>query len=242
MARTSSMGTKTMLARLLFQERITGNDDEIAQTHETNRQSAVKEILVHVFLMSKFKFFPGMLTVEKAENQYLIASGNDEADHCAPGQIMSGSQAIQKLLGTSDDLQLILENLFAKTDEIDLKFNMADSRAEENGLRDAFGSACNHVARVGKFARFNRAFEFYQHIDTAYSLYKTQGLQAITNAINIQRAKLQAGEPLKGTTRQELISILQNYQSKLASSSNSLETVQGLFPEDLWRDYRAIAP
>ncbi len=234
------MGSQTRLARMLFQERITGTDREIAMVHEVNRQSVVKEVLVHVFFMAKFRFIPGVVTVEKAENQYLVSHGNDEAAHCAPGQILSGAQSIQSLLTASDDLQLIVENLFAKTDGIHLKFNMADSRAEENGLRSAFGNACNNVANGGRNARFNRAEAFYPYIDSAFNLYKIQGAMAFNNAINIQRQKMRRGEPLQGATRAELIFILETYQSKLASSLNTFETVLGLFPEDLWRDYRAI--
>ena len=147
--RTSSMGTKTRLAGLLFQDRLTGTDEEIALSHETNRQSAVKEILVHIFLMAKFRFFPGALIVREAKNQYLFAHDDDQAAHCAPGQMESGSQTVQTLITKSDDLQLLLENLFAKTDEMHGRFNKADSRAEEEGLRAAFGNACNQVAEQG---------------------------------------------------------------------------------------------
>jgi hypothetical protein len=238
--RTSSMGSERRLAGMLFQERIFGTDAEIAAVHETNRQSVVKEVLVHVFFLAKFGFIHGAVTARKAQNQYLVATGNDQAAHCAPGQIMAGTQTIQSLINGSDDLQLVVENLFAKTDEIHLKFNMADSRAEENGLRAAFGSACANAANASRTTRFNRAEEFYPYIDAAYAVYKTQGTMALTNALNIQRQKLQRGEPLKGATRQEMISILEGYRSKLSSSLNSLETVQGLFPEELWREYREL--
>lgn len=234
------MGSQSRLSRMLFQERLTGTDRDIALAHEANRQSAVKELLVHLFFMAKFRIVSGMVTVMKAENQYLVAHGNDEAAHCVPGQILSGAQSIQSLLTASDDLQLIVENLFAKTDEIHLKFNLADSRAEENGLRQAFGIACNNVVNAGRTARFNRAEEFYPFIDSAFGLYKTQGIMGFTNAINIQRQKMQRGEPLKGATRAELIFVLETYRSQLMSSINTLETIQGLMPEDLWRDYRAI--
>jgi hypothetical protein len=234
------MGSERRLAGLLFQDRITGTDAEIAMVHEVNRQSVVKEVLVHVFFMAKFGLISGALAAQKAANQYLVAHGNDEAAHCAPGQIIASTQSIQSYLSASDDLQLEVENLFAKTDEIHLKFNMADSRAEENGLRTAFGNACNAVANAGRTIRFNRAEGFYSHIDTAYGQYKSQGVMAMTNAINLQRRKLQRGEPLQGATRPELIRILEGYRAKLLASLNTFETVLGLDPEELWRAYRAI--
>lgn len=238
--RTSSMGSERRLANLLYQERITGTDAEIAMVHEVNRQSVVKEVLVHVFFMAKFGLISGPLTSIKAANQYLVAHGNDEAAHCTPGQIVASTRSIQSYLSASDDLQLEVENLFAKTDEIHLKFNMADSRAEENGLRMAFGNACNTVANAGRTVRFNRAEDFYSHIDAAYAQYKSQGVMAMTNAINVQRRKLQRGEPLAGATRPELIRILEGYRTKLTSSLNTFETVLGLDPEELWREYRAL--
>lgn len=238
--RTSSMGSERRLANLLYQERITGTDAEIAMVHEVNRQSVVKEVLVHVFFMAKFGLISGPLTAIKAANQYLVAHGNDEAAHCAPGQIVASARSIQSYLTASDDLQLEVENLFAKTDEIHLKFNMADSRAEENGLRTAFGNACNTVANAGRTVRFNRAEDFYAHIDAGYAQYKSQGVIAMANAINIQRRKLQRGEPLAGATRPELIRILEGYRTKLTSSLHTFETVLGLDPEELWREYRAL--
>ena len=117
---------------------------------------------------------------------------------------------------------------------------MADSRAEENGLRTAFGSACNAAANAGRTVRFNRAEDFYSHIDSAYGQYKTQGVLALNNAITIQRRKMQRGEPLAGATRPELIRILEGYRTKLMTSLNTFETVMGLDPEELWREYRAI--
>ena len=235
--RSSSMGSARRLARLLSQHQMTGTDKEIALAHEVNRQSAVKEILLHVFLMSNYNLLPGTLQVRKAENQYLVATGDNEAAHCAPGQIWSGSRTIQSLITGSDDLQLAVENLFARTDSIHLRFNMADSRAEENGLRAAFGDACLQVARVGRSAKFNRAEVFCQYVESAFNLYKVQGIRAFQRAIGIQTAKFEAGEPLKGTTRPELITILKEYKARLESSISSLETVILLYPEDIWRDY-----
>jgi hypothetical protein len=234
------MGTRATLARLLSQERITGSDQEIALAHEFNRQNTVKQVFVHLFLMAKFGFLPGPLTVEKAENQYLYAHGDDQAAHCVPGQMVLGTQAVQKLITASEDLQLIVENLFANTDEIHSRFNKADSRAEENGLRAAFGDACNFIVRVGRYARFNRAVQFYPYIDEAFSQYKMNGIPAFDQAIAIQRTKI--AEPLVGVTREELIAILEWYRWQLETSIISLETVQGLYAEDLWRDYRAMVP
>lgn len=234
------MGSKHRLSQMLSQSPITGTDEQIAIVHETNRENVVKQVLLHVFFLSKFKFINGQVTTEAAESQYLTAHGLNQAAHCVPGQVMFNGDSIQSLITNSDDMQLVVENLFGNTDDIHARFNIADSRAEENGLRAALGNACNSASMAGKIARFNRAEEFYHYLDGAYQLYKTQGVAAFNTAINIQRTKMQSGSELTGTTRREVIFILETYRATLSSSLVTLETVQGLFPEDLWREYRSL--
>ena len=233
--RTSSMGSKTRLARMLSQERITGTDQEVAFTHEINRQSAVKEILLHVFMMSKFDLIGTVLTVGEARSQYLRARGTDQAAHCAPGQIFHAGIPIQQLI-PDDDLELTVENLFAKTDAVDARFNKADSRAEENGLRAALRDACNTVAQQAKNARFNRAVEFYPHIHSAFNVYRTAGVRAFRQAAVRQQTLATAAD---AASRGAIISILNYYSNRLSTADSSLETVLGLFPEDVWRAYAA---
>lgn len=238
--RTSSMGGKTMLARLLSLGTIAGSLEEIANAHEINRQSAVKQILVHVFFMSKFDIIDANMTVGKAESQYFRATGDNEAAHCSPGQILHNGTPIQKFLTLSEDLQITVENLFGKTDNLHKKFNQADSRAEENGLRRALLSACSDVARAGKTIRFNRVFQIYGHLSAAFGTYRSQGLIAYQNAILRQRTLIREGNPSKAETRRERIAILECYAKHLRGSSCSIETVLGLFPEDIWREYASI--
>jgi len=239
--RNSTLGSKSALSKILFQERITGNDQQLANTHEINRQSVVKEILVRVFLMSKFKILTPNLTVHAATTQYFRSSADDaeQAAHCAPGQLQHMGRDIQTLL--PDNLRRPLEDLFGKTDGFPARFNVADSRAEENGLRDAFCNACNRVARLGEHARFNRAFEFYPHIDSAFAFYKMDGINAFQTAITKQRTSMLSPTDTKAASRGTWIFILEAYMATLSASSNSLETVQGLFPEDLWRQHSKIA-
>lgn len=238
--RTSAMGSRSTLSRFLFQNRITGTVKEIATAHEVNRQNVVKEILVHVFLMAKFKILTGATTVGEAQSQYISGHGADQAAHCVPGQIRANGQAIQNLLTASDDLHVALDNLFGATDEIDANFNKADSSSESSGLRTAFGNACNLAARSGAIARFNRAYEFYPYINTAFTRYKAEGMQGFRAAIANQQSLI---SPAKDdvNSRRERIFITETYLATLASAPTTLETVMGLYPEDLWREYRQIA-
>jgi hypothetical protein len=237
------MGPRSRLARFLFQAPITGTDREIAAFHETARQNDVKQILLHVFFLSKYRFIQGTLVPGPAQNQYIGATGVNQAAHCVPCQILSGGQALQRLITRADALEIELENLFADTHDIHLKFNRADKSSEDRGLTTAFAAACNQVASVARFARFGVVEQMLHYIDEAYMVYKTQGLAAFDRAIAAQRAEMMAGKPLSGTTRQEVISILEIYRNTLQTSQhvNTLDTVQGLFPKDVWDDYSALA-
>lgn len=238
--RTSSMGSKTMLSRLLSQEPITGSDADIANTHEVNRQSTVKEIIIHVFFMSKYRLIGAPLSVGEAKSQYYRATGLSQAAHNAPGQILEGNSPIQESLTASDDLQLTVENLFGKTDDIHAKFNKADSRAEENGLRNALCLACNYIAREARTARFGRIELVYPSFASAFDIYKAAGTQAFRAAASRQRALMKPNHQDDIESRQETIDILNLYLSSLARSHSDHDTVLGLFPDDIWRQYAAV--
>jgi hypothetical protein len=235
--RISSMGSKDTLAKYLSLQKITGTTEEVANTHEINRQSMVKEILLHTFLMSKYGLIDTELTVGEARNQYFRATQNNQAAHCAPGQIFYKELPIQDYITASDDLRLTVENLFARTDDIETKFNVADSRAEENGLRNALLFACRGVAESGKKTRFNRAEQFLPQINAACATFKSLGIAAFRTAIQRQRALMTPSSTVSAADRQETIRILECYMHHLQTSVNSLDTVLGLFPEDVWRMY-----
>ena len=250
MARTSSLGSQYRLQRLLTQERITGTLEEVAAAHETNRQNVVKEILVHMFLMSRFGLFktpppapaPLPLRVEGAENQYFWSTGGDNAAHCAPGQIYCGADTVQKRITTNDDLEMAVECLFAKTDGIELRFNAADSSAEGHGsgnrLRRVFGDACFQAARVGEFTRINPQIGFSHVIEPIFRTYQQQGVMALDQAITAEQQEIARGSAtVKGVPRQDIIRILQVYRQRLRSADASLDTVQRLSPRDLWQEY-----
>lgn len=232
------MGTKSWLQRNLTQPPMTGTVEEIAVSHEVNRQNVVKEILVHIFLMAKFRILPSGVTVGEARAQYFRATAGNQAAHNAPGQIFSNGTPIQNLFTANDDLQVTVDNLFGTTDNIHANFNMADSSSEANGLRNAFGFACNEVARRGKFAKFNRAEEFHRYIESAFLIYKNQGAQAFRAAIASQQNSMNGATGADSASRQERLFITRTYLKTLSSASPSLETVLGLFTEDLWREYR----
>lgn len=235
------MGSRSSLKKSLRVEKATGTLHENARDHEIARQNVIKEILAHIFLMSKFKIIDPILTVGKATSQYFWATGDNQAAHCAPGQIYHSSVPIQRLITGSDELSVELDALFGKTTDQPAKFNKADSRAEENdGIRAAFGEACRKVAESGKYSRFNHGREFYPQLATAYGHYKALAVRAYDLAISVQNRKAHDlwDSSEEKQKRLETIEILRTYREELASSPETHETVQGLIPELLWKRYR----
>lgn len=239
MTRSSSMGPRSRLAQIYRQIRITGTDAEIANTHEINRQSAVKTVLVHSFFLAKFGYLKGAVTGllrGKTEAQYHFATGGNQAAHCAPAQIHSGGVPLQRLITNSDDLSLEIENLFGNTDDLPIRFNVSDSSAEVNGLRDAFVAACNEVVMKAKIP-FGVVEHIAPHFSSAYRTYKQRGIAAIDTAIAFQQQELRRRKELRITTRGQVIAILRVYRTALSNSIDSYESVQGLDLHDVWMDY-----
>jgi len=233
------MGSKSLLSNILSLESFEGTDREIAAAHETNRQSTVKEIMVHIFFMSKFGKIEPTLTVEAAEAQYFYATGDDQAAHCVPGQVLYAGAPIFTLITGHDALELGLENLFGRTDGLHGRFNKADSRAEENGLRSAFADVCNAVARQAKYYRFQWVEDIFRMLQPHFQTYRSRGVQAFNTAIARQRSM---NTPLQGVTRAELIDILEAYRGQLSSAMPIIDSVQGIELETrrLWDAYRNL--
>lgn len=239
MARSSSMGPRSRLAQIYRQTPITGTDADIANTHEINRQSAVKTVLVHSFFLAKFGYFTGAVTGlsrGKTEAQYHFATGGNQAAHCAPAQISAGGVPLQKLITKSDDLSLEVENLFGNTDDLPLRFNVADSSAEGNGLKEAFVFACNEVVQKAR-TPFNVVEHIAPHFSGAYRTYKQRAIAAIDSALAFQQSELRRGNDLRITTRAQVIAILETYKKTLSTSMDTHESVQGLDLHDVWMDY-----
>jgi hypothetical protein len=236
--RTTVLGSRYSVSKILSQIEWTGDVKTIAIGHETNRQSVVKTLFVYLFLMSKHEMLPGLISVGAASSQYLSATEENQAAHCVPGQLCHNGTEIQKLLGLSETLEVTLDCLFGATDDIHSNFNKADSSAEDSGLRDAFGQACNQVVQAGRFAKFGRAWQFLPQIERAFEIYKRLGITSFDTAILRQRAKQAEGKDTDPASRTERIFILQTYLNKLRTASNSIDTVLGLDPEEVWREVR----
>ncbi|MCB1023831.1 MAG: hypothetical protein KDB79_05555 [Acidobacteria bacterium] len=236
--RTSILGSRSKLARYLRVEPMTGSVESIAVGHETNRQSTVKSLLMHMFLMSKLKGLNGALTVGAATSQYFSSTGGNQAAHCIPGQIFHNAVPLQEYPQNNEYLEVTLDCLFGKTDDLDSNFNKADSLAEDKGLRDALLHSCQQVKVTGQFARFQRAEHFYPQLETAFSVYRTDGIAAFDRAISNLRSSLLTSSGADLVSRNQRIDILETYRKTLLTAHDSPETVLGLSGEDVWYEIR----
>ncbi len=245
--RTTILGTRYQVSKILTQARITGDVKSIANAHEINRQSVVKEVLLHLFLMSKYQMVDFPLSVRAATSQYLSGKSGNEAAHCVPGQIFYNGIAVQKLSTNNEYLEVALDCLFGTTDDLPANFNKSDTLSEnfngltagdQFGLIRAFELAANSVVRSGKYAKFQRAYNFYHFLEQAFQIYKREGISSFDLAIQKlnQTAASASGNDLQ--LRNERLLIIRTYKETLERASNSIETVIGLFPEDVWFNIR----
>lgn len=134
--------------RLLKIERFT-SDTQIAIWHGRSRNERVAKILTYMAMIRA----PGrqglplspqpLVTCQGASQQFFSASGDNEAAHLLPGQIMiDGAECWLYLQGEPARL---LKNEFGYVEPIHANFNGADSAAERNGMVDAFAAACRAV-------------------------------------------------------------------------------------------------
>ena len=231
--------------RGISQARITGNVAVIANTHENNRQNEIKKVLLHLFLMAKFKLIPLGSTIgfRSAQVQYLTGTSGDNAAHCLPCQILVGTQTPQAILdGLSSDLFIEVAQAFGATDLIPQNFNKADSLAETKGLKEAFRRASEQVVSLGHTLRVGRADQFGIHIATIFGSYRAAGMLAYRGGINHLQPQILAATGAKRDERQQRSDILGHYLQHLQTASTSLETVMFLNGDDLQRSYREIAP
>ncbi len=116
-----------------------------ATTHEIERQRTITQVLLEIYMMTGF----GMLSkddkiaVKGAEVQDERASAGDQAAHYLPRQLTVNAVSLQDVaVKYSTALSNHIKALFARTEHLPANYNRADSRAETNGLDDAFRHAC----------------------------------------------------------------------------------------------------
>lgn len=116
-----------------------------ATTHEVERQRTMTQLLLEIYMMTGFGMLDrdDKLSVKGATVQDERASGGDQAAHYLPRQLTVNSISLQDVaVKYSTALSNHIKALFARTEHLPANYNRADSKAEVNGLNEAFRQAC----------------------------------------------------------------------------------------------------
>ena len=119
-----------------------------AATHEVERQRTITQILLEIYMMTKFGMIDkdDKIYVKGAEVQDERATGGDQAAHYVPRQLTVNTISLQAVaLKYSTALSSHIAALFARTEHLPANYNRADSKAETNGMDEAFRYACQLV-------------------------------------------------------------------------------------------------
>ena len=166
-----------------------------AVQHELNRQRVISQIFLDLYCMAALGLFKkGMpVALRGASSQNLSGSKSDqtEAAHCAPRQILIGTQRPQDILFLSfPERAFVIDSLFAETDILPANFNKSDSRAERNGLKEAFRSACETVITAGHIHGNLDKFLVSTALKNAYEIYKVKAKKAFQYSARRLKDKL----------------------------------------------------
>jgi hypothetical protein len=134
--------------RLLRVQRFS-SDTEKAIWHGRSRNTRVAKVLVYMAAI-RMPDRPGLpltpnpsVTCKGAEQQFFSASGENQAAHLLPGQILIDNT--YPWLFLQGEPARRLQNEFAYVDPIHANYNAADRVAERNGMVDTFAAACRAV-------------------------------------------------------------------------------------------------
>ena len=125
-----------------------------AATHEVERQRTVTQVLLEIYMMTSFEMLEktAVISVKGAEVQDERASGGDQAAHYLPRQLVVNTISLQDVaVKYSTALSNHIKALFARTEHLPANYNRADSKAETNGMDDAFRHACQLVVESSSF-------------------------------------------------------------------------------------------
>ena len=122
-----------------------------ATTHEVERQRTLTQLLLEIYMMTGFGILDkdDQLTVKGAAVQDVRAGGGDQAAHYLPRQLMVNAISLQDVaVKYSTVLSNHIKALFARTEHLPANYNRADSKAEMQGLHEAFRQSCRAVLKA----------------------------------------------------------------------------------------------
>ena len=180
-----------------------------ATTHEIERQRTLTQLLLEIYMMTGF----GMLdkddqfTVKGAEVQDERATGGDQAAHYLPRQLLVNAITLQDVaVKYSTALSNHIKALFARTEHLPANYNRADSKAEMQGLHEAFRQSCRAVLKASKpIANKNSSADAVENaptfIKSAINIYQIHAKVAFHNALKGLKEKLD-GERVFATEKE----------------------------------------
>lgn len=166
-----------------------------ATTHEIERQRTLTQLLLEIYMMTAFGMLDkdDQLTVKGAAVQDERASGGDQAAHYLPRQLMVNAISLQDVATQfSTALSNHIKALFARTEHLPANYNRADSKAEMQGLDEAFRQSCRAVLKASSPAQTsNDAVENAPtFIKSAVNIYQIYASNAFHNALKGLEEKL----------------------------------------------------
>ncbi len=192
-----------------------------ATTHEIERQRTLTQMLLEIYMMTGFKMLDkdDQLTVKGATVQDERAGGGDQAAHYLPRQLMVNAISLQDVAaGHSTALSDHIKALFARTEHLPANYNRADSKAEMQGLDEAFRQACRAVLKAAKpFSAGQNSRDALENaptfIKSAVNIYQINAKGAFHKALHGLEEKLN-GERVFATERERWTmqsEIIRNY-------------------------------
>lgn len=168
-----------------------------ATTHEIERQRTITQALLEVYMMTVFGMLDkdDKLTVKGAEVQDERANGGDQAAHYLPRQLMVNDINLQDVaFRHSTELSNHIKSLFARTEKLPANYNRADTKAEIQGLDEAFRQACRLVVSLVDVSNGGQKEAVLKEapnlIKSAVNLYQERGRIAFHLAIKSLQEKL----------------------------------------------------
>ncbi len=180
-----------------------------AATHEVERQRTVTQVLLEIYMMTGFGMLKkdDKLTVKGAEVQDERATGGDQAAHYLPRQLLVNTISLQDVgIKYSTELSNHIKALFARTEHLPANYNRADSKAEMQGLDEAFREACRLVVTLantstGDGTANDAVREAPNLIKSAVNLYQDRAKIAFHLAVKSLEEKLK-GERVFATEKE----------------------------------------
>ncbi len=181
----------------------------IAMRHEVERQRTITQILLEIYLMTGFGMLgqDDKISVVGAEIEDERLRIGDQAVHFLPRRLMVNTVSLQNVaFRYSTRLSSQIKVLFERSEYLPVNYQRADSKAELNGMNEAFRRACQSVSVSSPFLiRGQDAGNVEKNaptfIKSAINIYQSKVSIAFHQAISDLEEKLK-GERVFETERE----------------------------------------